>query len=71
MHHRLYVSRRERGLFQKEVAKWPGVLPQTYHEMERGKVEFTHSEAKGLSKLFECTLDELFSECKDKEVTVR
>jgi len=59
---KLYVARRERGLYQKDVAKRIGLHPQTYHEKEVGKTEFTIREALLLCKLFDCTLNDLFGE---------
>lgn len=56
----LYVARRERNLYQKEVAKMIGLHPQTYHEKEIGKKDFTLSEAKMLTQVFDCTLNDLF-----------
>lgn len=60
MHHKLYVARRERNAYQKDIAKKLGIHPQTYHEKESGKSEFTLSEAKRLAEIFDCTLNDLF-----------
>jgi putative transcriptional regulator len=60
MQAKLYVARRERNLKQKDVAKKLGIHPQTYHEKERGKKDFTLSEAKMLAQIFNCTLNDLF-----------
>ncbi len=60
IHQKLYIARRENRLYQKDVAKKIGIHPQTYHEKESGKVEFTLSEAKRLTKVFDCTLNDLF-----------
>ncbi|RDW17600.1 transcriptional regulator [Oceanobacillus arenosus] len=59
---KLYVARREKGYYQKDVAKKIGLHPQTYHEKEAGKKEFTIREAKMLCKVFSCTLNDLFQE---------
>ncbi|TFJ92173.1 helix-turn-helix transcriptional regulator [Lentibacillus salicampi] len=65
----LYVARRERDMHQKEIAKMIGMHPQTYHEKERGKKDFTISEAKMLAQIFDCTLNDLFMEDKLKELS--
>lgn len=62
MFHKLYVIRREKGLFQKDVAKKIGIHPQTYHEKECGKKDFSLREAKTIVKLFNCTLNDLFQD---------
>lgn len=62
MIHNLYIARRESRLYQKDVAKKLGIHPQTYHEKESGKKEFTIKEGKRLARLFNCTLDDLFAE---------
>lgn len=62
MNHNLYIARRENNLYQKEVARKIGMHPQTYHLKESGKKDFTLSEAKRLSKLFDRSLDELFGD---------
>ena len=56
----LYIKRKEQKLLQKDVAKKIGIHPQSYHLKESGKREFTVSEAIKLSKIFNCTVDELF-----------
>ncbi|WP_077705493.1 helix-turn-helix transcriptional regulator [Virgibacillus dokdonensis] len=60
MNSNLYIARRESGLNQKEVAIKLGVHPQTYHEKERGKKQFTIQEGLLLAKIFKCTLNDLF-----------
>lgn len=60
MNMELYVKRRERNLTQAEVAKRLNIHTQTYYLKEKGKLEFTISQAKRLTDLFNCTLDELF-----------
>jgi len=59
---KLYVARREHNLYQKEIAKKLAMHPQTYHEKETGKKDFTLTEAKMLTKIFNCTLNDLFGE---------
>ncbi|WP_346207654.1 helix-turn-helix domain-containing protein [Caldifermentibacillus hisashii] len=60
MYPKLYVARRERNLYQKDVAKKLGIHLQTYHEKESGKRDFTLREARMLAKIFDCTLNDLF-----------
>lgn len=62
MNEKLYIIRKEHRMKQKDVAEKIGVHPQTYHEKEKGKRDFTIREARMLAKLFNCTLDELFGE---------
>ena len=61
-HYRLYIARRDHKLNQKEVAKKLGISKQSYYKKENGYVEFTIREAKLLTKLFDCSLDDLFGE---------
>lgn len=67
MHHKLYIARRERKMYQKDVAKKLRIDPQTYHLKECGKSDFTLNEAKKLANIFGCTLNDLFA---DEEVEV-
>lgn len=67
MIHKLYVARRERGLYQKDVARKIGIHPQTYHEKETGKKQFTIREGLMLAKMFGCTLNDLFQSEDEKE----
>lgn len=60
----LFIKRREHFLKQKDVAKMIGIHPQSYHLKESGKRDFTVSEAIRLTKVFNCTLDDLFREAK-------
>lgn len=60
MNHQLYIARRERNLYQKDIAKKLGIHPQTYQEKESGKSEFTIREGKQLAKIFNSTLNDLF-----------
>ncbi|MBD8005853.1 helix-turn-helix transcriptional regulator [Bacillus norwichensis] len=62
MIHKLYIARREKGLYQKDVARKIGIHPQTYHEKECGKKDFSLREAKALANLFGCTLNDLFQD---------
>lgn len=62
MHVKLYVARREHNFKQKDIANKLGIHPQTYHEKERGKADFTLTEAKMLAQIFGCTLNDLFQE---------
>lgn len=62
MNSNLYIARREQNLKQKDVAKKLGIHPQTYHEKERGKKDFTLTEARMLAQMFNCTLNDLFQE---------
>ena len=45
---------------QREVAEKLGISNQSYHLKESGKRQFTVQEAIMLSKVFGCTLDDLF-----------
>lgn len=60
MNYKLLVARKEKRLYQRELAEKLGIHPQTYHEKEVGKKDFTLTEAKILAKTFHCTLDDLF-----------
>ncbi|ALX50431.1 helix-turn-helix transcriptional regulator [Lentibacillus amyloliquefaciens] len=60
----LYIARREHDIYQKDIANKLGIHPQTYHEKERGKKDFTLTEARMLAQIFECTLNDLFQEEK-------
>ncbi|WP_281250328.1 helix-turn-helix transcriptional regulator [Virgibacillus siamensis] len=61
-HIKLYVARRERGLYQKDIARQLAMHPQSYYEKESGRKDFTLREAKMLAKIFNCTLNDLFGE---------
>lgn len=56
----LYIKRKERNLYQIDIAKMLNITKQTYHLKESGKSDFTIPEAIKLAKLFNCSLDELF-----------
>ncbi|HLR43186.1 MAG TPA: transcriptional regulator [Pseudogracilibacillus sp.] len=45
---------------QWKVAKFIGINKQTYHLKETGQSDFTIPEAKRLTKVFGCTLNDLF-----------
>lgn len=62
MNTQLYICRREHQLKQKDVAKKIGIHPQSYHLKECGKRDFSLTEAKLLTKVFKCTLNDLFQE---------
>lgn len=47
-------------MHQKDVAKRLHINPQTYHLKESGKSDFTLKEAKKLTEIFDCTLNDLF-----------
>lgn len=57
----LYITRKEHGHTQKEVAKELGITPQRYQLKEKGKANFTLPEAKKLSEMYGMSIDELFS----------
>jgi len=61
MHHNLYVARRENRLKQTEVAKKLAIHRVSYSRKERGEQDFTLNEAFILAKLFDTTVDQLFS----------
>lgn len=58
----LYITRRENRMKQKDVAKRIGISMQSYHLKESGKREFTLSEAIKLSRMFDKSLDDLFTD---------
>lgn len=58
----LYISRKEHGHTQKEVAKKLRISPQRYQIKESGKGAFSLPEAKILSELYGMSIDELFSD---------
>lgn len=61
MHHNLYVARRENRMKQTEVAKKLMIHRVSYSRKECGKQDFTLNEAFILAKLFNTTVDQLFS----------
>ncbi|MEY9975771.1 helix-turn-helix transcriptional regulator [Lysinibacillus sp. RC79] len=60
MHYKLYVSRKENRLKQKDVARKLDIHSVTYSRKETGEKEFTLSEAFRLAEMFDTTVDELF-----------
>lgn len=61
MYVNLFVARKENKLNQKDVARELGIHSVTYSRKEAGEKEFTLSEAFKLAKMFDTTVDELFS----------
>lgn len=61
MHHNLFVARRENRMKQAEVAKKLMIHSGSYGRKERGEQDFLLSEAFILAKLFNTTVDQLFS----------
>lgn len=57
----LYISRREKGHTQGQVARELSISKQRYGLKELGKANFTLPEAKILSELYDMPIDELFS----------
>ncbi|WP_432718024.1 helix-turn-helix transcriptional regulator [Staphylococcus equorum] len=57
----LYIARKEHGHTQKTIAKKLSISPQRYQIKESGKGEFSLTEAKILSELYEMPIDDLFS----------
>ena len=57
----LYITRKEHGHTQKAIAKKLSISPQRYQIKESGKGEFSLTEAKILSELYEIPIDDLFS----------
>lgn len=57
----LYIARKEHGHTQKAIAKKLNISPQRYQIKESGKGEFSLTEAKILSELYEMPIDDLFS----------
>lgn len=62
MHYRLFITRREKRLKQKDLAEVLHIHKITYNKKENGVAEFTLSEAFALANYFETTVDELFKE---------
>lgn len=57
----LYITRKEHGHTQKEIAQKLGITPQRYQLKECGKANFTLPEAKTLSEIYQMSIDDLFS----------
>ena len=60
MQHNLYIARREAQLKQIDVARHLNISGATYSLKESGKSQFTIAEGLVLTKLFNCTLNDLF-----------
>lgn len=58
----LFIKRRENRLTQKDLAGKIGMHKQSYSEKERGIKDFTLTECRILTKVFDCTLNDLFGE---------
>lgn len=62
MHYKLFVKRKEARMKQTEVAKALNITNVTYSLKENGKYDFTLAEAIKLTRVFDCTLNDLFHE---------
>ena len=62
MHYKLFIKRKEAKMKQTEVAKALNITNVTYSLKENGKYDFTLAEAVKLTKIFGCTLNDLFQE---------
>ena len=60
MNHQLYIARREAKIKQSDLAKMLGIHQVTYSRKESGSRDFTITEARMLSQIFNKSLDELF-----------
>lgn len=67
MHYKLFIKRKEAKMKQTEVAKALNVTNVTYSLKENGKYDFTLAEAIKLTRIFGCTLNDLFQD--DLEAT--
>lgn len=61
MKNRLRVLRAERGWTQQELADHAGVSRQTIHAVESGKYDPSLPLAFSLARVFECTIESLFT----------
>lgn len=61
MRNRLRVLRAERGWTQQELADHAGVSRQTIHAVESGKYDPSLPLAFSLARVFECTIESLFT----------
>lgn len=57
----VYIKRKENNLKQTDVARMLSIHKQSYYMKEKGKRDFTITEAKRLARIYRCTLDELFN----------
>ena len=55
------LLRNKKGLTQSEVAKEIGISRSSYIAIEQGEKSLTFEEAKKLSIILECSLDELYN----------
>lgn len=62
MNHKLFVARREKRLSQKKVAELLHMDRSTYNRKEMGRLFFTLPEAIKLTRILDCTLNDLFQE---------
>lgn len=62
MYIQVYVKRREARLTKAQVAERLNLSREWYSKKEKGAQDFTLREGKALAELFNCTLDELFTE---------
>lgn len=60
MNYKLYVMRREHDYYQKDIAKKLGISKQSYYRKEKGISDFSQTEMIMLTKIFGCTLNDLF-----------
>lgn len=56
----LVVLRYIKGLKQKDISDYLGIALPTYCNKENGNRQFSLSEAKKLSDLFNCSIEEIF-----------
>jgi len=54
------AKRVEKNLSAVEVSKKLGISKTTYYKKERGEIDFKMSEAKQLSEIYECQLEDIF-----------
>lgn len=57
---KLKVLRAQYDYTQDDIANYLNIASSTYHNKEVGKTDFTLSECKKISKLFNKSLDEIF-----------
>ncbi|MEF7556197.1 helix-turn-helix transcriptional regulator [Bacillus thuringiensis] len=60
MYQKLFIARRENRMTQEAASKVINISKQTYYLKEKGKSDFTLTEAKKLAKHFKTTVDDLF-----------
>ena len=64
---KLKVLRAQYDYTQDDLANYLNIASSTYHNKEVGKSDFTLSECKKISKLFNKSLDEIFHSLLKKE----